>query len=348
MYRAQRTDAATEGLALMRVWGDNLPVTVPVADKLRWQYTENPSGAAEAFLLRAGDLAVGCAGITVRELAYAGHDVRTALLADFAVDKAHRTGFPALVLQRAVKRHVDAAYQLSYGFPNANAVAIHHRIGYQELGKMARYVRVLRHGAYLEKAYGRPLATRVAGAALDQAKLAVRLARTLRPARKNRLAWLTDVDARFDRLWRSARHTLGIACRRDAAFLRWRCLREPGHPTTVAAMTDRATGELRAYAMIRGGAGEPAHVVDLLGLDVGALGDLLTLLAPALYQRGHSAIVVRFLGDPRIPALLRAHHFALRDAQRMVIVHAGTGCPIPAVTLTDATAWYLTDLDEDT
>jgi hypothetical protein len=348
VYRAQLTDATSDREALLRLWADNLPVRGGVEAKRRWLYLEHPCGPAQAFVLRDGETAIGCAGITTRELWYAGQPVRAALLADFAVDKAHRTGLPALVLQRAVKRHVDATYQLSYGFPNTKAVAIHQRIGYIELGNMARYVRVLRHGGYLQRRYGRPFAARAAGFVLDRAKLVVRIARTLAPRSRFALRWLTDTDARFDRLWATARDNFGIACRRDAAFLRWRFLREPAQRAVIAAIVDRETAALHAYAVVAGVPGQIAELADVFGESIAAIDDLFALLAPALYRRGHTAIGFRFLGDPRIVELLQAHHFSLRDADRTVIVHPGAGCPIPAATLSDHRRWYVTDLDEDT
>jgi hypothetical protein len=347
-YRAVLTDPGDGRDDLVRVWTDNLPVRGDVRAKLAWSYLDAPAGKGEALLLRddAG-AAVGCAGITVRELWHRDRPLRAALLADFAIDRAHRTGMPALVLQRATKRHAEGAYDLAYGFPNQNAVAIHRRIGFHELGGMPRYVRVLRHGAYLERKYGNPIATRAAGAVIDAAKLAVRAARALAPSRSAELAWPRDVDARFDRLWEETRGAWGIACRRDAAFLRWRFLRKPDERARIAALASRRGGALRAYAIVGGTPGDAAHLHDLYG-SIEAQDDLLTLLVPALTRDGHTAVSVRFLGDRRIGELLLAHNFSLRDSLRMVIVSEGARCPIDAATLRDRSAWYLTDLDEDT
>jgi len=345
-YRAVLTDPGEARASLIRLWRANLKSHGDAAAKLDWLYLDGPAGRAEVFVLRDDEHPVGCAGITVRELWHHDRPLRAALLADFAVDRAHRTGFPALILQRSVKRHVDAAFDLSYGFPNASAVAIHRRIGYRELGVMTRYVRVLRHGPYLERRFARGVA-RIAGAVIDAAKLAVRLARTVAPSRRSALRWLDDVDPRFDRLWQATRGAYGIACRRDAAFLRWRFLRKPGERNVIATLVGRSTDELRAYAVVGGAAGGMATLLDLYG-ELDAIGELLTLLMPALYARGHTAVGVRFLGDPRMSALLATQRFSVRDHNRVVIVNAGASCPIDRAILEDAAAWYLTDLDEDT
>ncbi len=335
-------------MALKRLWTDNLPVE-DADGKLQWAYLDSPSGPGEAFLLHDADgHAVGCAGITTRELTAAGTPVRAALLADFAVDRAHRVAFPALVLQRAVKRHVDAGYHLIYGFPNAQALAIHTRTGYHHLGDIARHVHVLRHTPYIERRYGMPVAARLAGAAIDTGKHAIQRARARRPSRALALEWLADVDGRFDRLWREHHGWLGIACRRDAAFLRWRFVRKFDERIAIAAAVDRMSGELRGYAVVVGGADDLAELRDLFAVDLDHLGSLLTMLVPVLFRRGHTAVSFRFLGNPRVVELLAAHDFQLRDHDRAIVVARAPSCPVDAAVVEAAAAWYITDLDEDT
>ena len=344
-YRAELTDPVRAHDALVRLWTENLFVTGDLGAKLRWLYVDGPAGAGEMFVLLCDDEPVGCAGIAVRQLWVGDRPLRAALLADFVVDRKHRSGLPAILMQRAVKRHVTASFDLTYSFPNDRAVAVVRRLGYQELGKMDRYVRVLRHGKYLEGRYGRPLATRLAGAMIDRAKLAVRLARTRKLARSVELEWRADVDPRFDRLAEAMHGYFRVACRRDAAMLRWRFLRDANRPV-IAALVAKDSRELRAYAMVRGAPGGLAEIVDLSG-DLDALGELLVLLVPALYQRGHTAVSFRFLGDPRIAALLEAHNFSRRDPNRVVIVNTGLATPAEAAVIRDPRAWYLTDFDED-
>src|SRR4051794_2215991 len=132
-YRAVQTGAHEARASLIRLWTRNLPVGTAVDDKFRWFYLDSPAGPAEAFLLEPQDgpdqgRAVGCAGIGQRDFAYRGQPVRAALLADLAVDKSHRTVLPALTLQRGVQRYTRGAFDLSYGFPNKHAVAIHTRL----------------------------------------------------------------------------------------------------------------------------------------------------------------------------------------------------------------------------
>ena len=205
-YRARLTEAHEARSSLTELWSRNLPVGTVVDDKFRWFYLEAPLGPASAFLLEAQDgpdqgRAVGCAGIGLRELAYRGKVLRAALLADLAVDKSHRTVLPALTMQRAVRKHTQSAFDLSYGFPNKHAVAVHTRIGFHLLGHMQRWVLVLRHAPYLQRVMDLPIVPGIAGRVVDAARRVERAPRSL-PARVwRKLELLDEVDERFDQLW---------------------------------------------------------------------------------------------------------------------------------------------------
>lgn len=353
-YRAIRTELDVARDPLMRLWRDNLPVAGDLDAKLAWFYREAPAGEGAAFLLASDDAAaVGCAGLAGRELAVLGGDaparLRVALLADFAIDRAHRSAMPALVLQRAVKRYVDdAGFALSYGFPNDHAVAIHRRTGYRELGRMARFVRVLRHGGYLERRYGWRRRSRLGGAVADGAALAASTVRALATARTYALRWEAGFDARWDDLW--ARVEGGpapgfqIATRRTSALLAWR-FRAP----TVATLVERAGGALAAYAVVRRSeAGDVAELADVFGASPAALDALFAQLVPALYVRGFAAVLVRYLGHPALRRVLADHWFSFRNTDRSMIVAPTPTCPVDPAILLDSNAWYVTELDEDT
>jgi hypothetical protein len=361
-YRAILTDPRAEVSTLTRLCASNLGMTGDLAATVRWQYLEGPMAPGELFLLRppakADDAAIGCAGITRRELWSVGRPLRAAQFANFAIDRRHRTALPAITLQRAVKRHVEVAWDLGFGFPNRSAIAVYRRVGYHELGELVRYGRVLRHAGYVERALSSrrwvrtlvrgalPLVASALGAVVDAGKRAVDQARALRSRLGSRLTWLDDVDPRFDELWRARRDTFGITAVRDAAFLRWRFLRKPDEPHVIAALTDRATGALRAYAIVRGRPGHLAEIADVFG-GLDALDALFALLVPALRRRGHTAASLRYLGDPRLVAVLGAHGFLPREVERIAVVHAAASCPLEPATVRDPASWYLTELDID-
>lgn len=349
--RPVEDDAGLE--ALLRLRAENL-YTSAAADpraQHRWYYEQNPAGPGQALLLMKDGEAVGCAGIGTRRFVLTGAKLRGALLCDFAVDREHRTGLPALVLQRAVTRLVQKDHDFAYGFPNAAAVAVFRRVGFQQLGQMRRYVHLLRHGDYLARIAPRPFLGRAAALLPD-------LAFALRDALRDRrpppaLALVTlgraEVDERFDQLFEEQRHHHPILGQRGAAFLRWRFFDRPGgEPHEIAALIDRDRGDrLCAYAVLQMDRDEGrVHLRDLFG---GELALLLQRLAPALRRRGFEAMSARFLGAGAVVRTLLACGFRLRDAERAVVIRPSgpTGGSSTEAALLNPERWYLTDADED-
>lgn len=347
-YFIRLTDAREAREALLPIWTANLPVRGAPDEKLRWFYCDGPHGPGRAFVIhpeRECSEAIGSAGFGVRALRFRDRTLRAALFADLAVDRAHRSGLPALALVRAVKRHVSESFDLGYGFPNARAAALYKRAGYRQLGEMQRYVRVLRAGAYLEQRLRAPRVAHAAAAIVDRVRAAASRARALRTSRGDELTWHASFDARFDRLWDAGRTLAPIVCERTAAFLNWRFAAQPGHRYHIAALADRATGELRAYAVVRE-VGLIAELADLFGEDARELDALLAHLVPSLYELDFGSISFRCLGAPWIPELLARHGFSRRKETRMIALSLGDRMAHePAVV--DPAAWFMTDLDED-
>jgi hypothetical protein len=334
--------------ALLRLRAANLHTSAAIDPRAqhRWYYEQNPAGPGQALLLMKDGEAIGCAGIGTRRFSLAGTPLRGALLGDFAVDREHRTGLPALVLQRAVARQVQRDHDFAYGFPNAAAVAVFRRVGFQQLGLIRRFVRLLRHGDYLARIAPHPALGRAAALLPD---LAFALRDTVRSRRyPPGLALVTlgraEVDERFDQLFTEQQHHHPMVGQRGAAFLRWRFFDRPGETHEVAALIDRDRGDrLCAYAVLHIDRGR-AHLRDLFG---GELALLLQRLAPALRSRGIEAMSVRFLGAGAVARTLLACGFHPREAERAVVVRPGRPGDPGADSLLNPERWYLTDADED-
>jgi hypothetical protein len=276
----------------------------------------------------------------VRTLVHRGAPLRAALFADLAIDRQHRSGLPALTLLRSIQAEVTRDFDLGYGFPNHKAIAVYRRAGFVELGRMYRYVRVLRSHRYLPAAA--PWLRLPAAVVADRALAAVARLHRLH-ARRFTLDWPARFDARFDRLWQTVRLDDRIACERSAAFLGWRFAHERHR---IAAVVRRDTGALAAYGVLRPAERGLIELVDLLAAGERELDAAIALIVPAARQLGFAAIGFRFLGDPRVFRVLRAHGFVRRGEPRSIVVALGRGSVLAA--LPTSAAWYLTDLDEDT
>jgi hypothetical protein len=349
-YVVSRVDPRSVEPDLIRIWHDNLPVLGDVRAKLRWSYHDAPERPAFVYVLAAVERdrpprVVGSAGVAVRRFSGIAGELRVALGCDLAVDPPHRTLQPALQVVREVRRDTGTEFDLTYNFPNRHARGLYARAGYHNLGAMTRYVRVLQTAPYLARHLPRPLA-RVAAAPVDFATRARHVLPIQRATRRFRVEWLDEVDERFDALWRTARPTYGIIGRRDASWLRWRCIANPSGKARVAALVDRRSATLRAYAIVQQ-TDDVVHLRDLFGLP-GHVDSLLTLLCPLLRATGASSVSVAYLGSASMVELLAKHGFSAREADRHVYV--GVGNKITGVDRTralDAESWHLTDYDED-
>ena len=93
--------------ALVKLWTDNMSdggIAAVAEQRVSWLYQENPLGPALTWLVKddASGAVVGCASLYPRSVSVRGEVVRAGIGIDLAVDKAHRVGGPAVILQRAV------------------------------------------------------------------------------------------------------------------------------------------------------------------------------------------------------------------------------------------------------
>ena len=363
-YRVERARPDDARAHLLGLWDRNLTVDGGVEAKFDWLYRRAPRRPDDVFLLREGDAAVGTAGVGLRTMQLGDRDGTAGLLADLAVDKAHRSLGPALQLVREVRTWTLGHHDLAYGFPNKLAEGVFKRVGYHPLGTIGRYARVLRHAGYaarvreldlarvpegarawIYKAVELPGFAAVAGAAIDVAQLARRSPAAATASRRLKVISTPGPEREVDELWSRARGEYDVLGHRTREVLAWRF--PPAEHRTWIGAHARATGELRAYAVIDR-EGEGAHIRDLFGHRPDVLG-LLELLPAVLYRTGAIALSMRYLGARWLREALEERGFSARSNDRLIVVGAGEALPEPARgKLVDVEAWHLTDFDEDT
>jgi hypothetical protein len=348
---------------LCRVWSDNLTLGVPAPAKFDWLFHRAPDPADVVFVLKArgpdGDEhIVGTNGLAVRRFQVAGQEVWAAVSADLAVDRMHRALLPALKLVRAWRDHAAGAFELAYGFPNDKALGVLLRVGFRVLGKTTRYVRVLRYAGYVARLRERqtlpalvrgplvlPRVVRAGAHAMDAGRLLLALPALAKAAERYRLFWREDPDPRCDALFAEARHGYDVVGVRSRDFLAWRCPR-----ARFACVERRRDDALVAYAVVeRDEATGAAQVRDLFGHPE-VLGTALDLLVPAMVLTGAHSLSVRFLGAPRVAAVLASRGFEPRpggSGERTVVVEVGTSLPEHTAVIINPDRWHLFDVDED-
>jgi len=348
-YLAEEGDVDALASTMTRLWAENLGSAAGDLDeKLDWYYRRAPTGPGRvvALRLRAGDggagpgEVVGCLGIGARRVYTGGTVERAALLADLVVDRPHRTLLPAMMLARGARAFAARGTDFQYGFPNQSAVGLFERIGYERLGNMARYVRVLRFAPYVARRLAHPSLARLAGAALDVAARVLDVPSWFRAAGGYRLDWPEAPDASFDRLFATARGQYPMIADRGREFLAWRFFSRLADRPRLCTLRRRLDGELGAYAVIHR-VGDVAHLADFLASSAATQIALVRAVLPVLAAEGCTSVSVRYLGPSIVADVLGRCGFRLRDATRAVVFTAADGRPAPRGD------FYLTDADED-
>lgn len=227
-YAVRDGDARADRDAVLAVWRGNLGQDARMAAKYDWFYLGAPAGAPVLQLLtHAGtdggtDAPVGACSAGRRRMLRDGREIRAGVLVDLAVTPEHRSLGPALILQKGLFEAGHRSMDLLYGFPNPKAAPVFKRIGYRALGEMVRYVRVVRHAAYLpRRAPDVPASFASVAGALADACAAMRDALRFRTPGALDAQW-RDRAPDIDALWAASPKPGALIAIRDAAYLRWR------------------------------------------------------------------------------------------------------------------------------
>ncbi|HJW11292.1 MAG TPA: hypothetical protein VJ598_05885 [Albitalea sp.] len=342
-YSVVVADLVADRPALMAMWRSNALQPKAVDAKFDWFYIANPYGKTRQLLLCAGPEAerVGAAGLVTRELWARGEALSAGLLTDFYVAPEHRTLAPAMQLQRQMRKVGLELHDLLYGYPNEKSLPIVKRLGYANLGDLAKFVRLLRYGEYLQRWLPR-WASRAPGAIIDRLlPFAFRPHRLLLQAWHGE--WVAAADDRFDALWARVKRSAAIVGVRDQRFLTWRFFARPSHQYRVFVLSRQRGGEIAAYAVCEA-IGDTFHIRDLLADPQAndAIRVLLHRLSQHAFAEGFVRLSFEFLGNATMRHTLRAAGLFERDKAPLVI-----GFGPQAKDSLAGLDWYLTPADTE-
>lgn len=340
-YAVRTAHLHADRAVVLELWRGQV-ASVP-EQKYEWFYLGHPIEAPTLLLLTHGPQAerVGVAGLGTRRICVQGEVRSAGILVDLVVRPEHRTLYPALLLQRHMLRTALSLHRLVYGIPNKLSTPIVRRLGYTEVGDLVRYSKVLHHGTYLKRRLP-PVVSAVLGAAADRLlPWYFRPHRALLNARESR--WVLATDARFDALWQRVRGFDGLMGVRDAQFLSWRFLSQPGHHYRIFVLTPKGEAGISAYAVCEAD-GRALRIRDFL-VDPSRDDDLRVLmhhLSRQAWREGFASLSLEFLG-PRRPRALLAAAGMVERGKRVLYASFAPQDEARVRTLD----WYVTSADED-
>ena len=271
-------------------------------------YEQNPAGAPSFFLARdeESQAFVGMAAAFPSRLRVFGELVPGAMSGTVAVDDGHRGFGPSIALQRAVVSALtENGTRCAYGYPNEYSEPIIKRVGYVDLGRLTRFVKVSKAGWWSNVcSLAGPRATRgstVAGGARPASTVASR-ERFQRRRHGFRVEQPDRFDDRFSEVCESTWRQHAITSERAPELLNWKyekgAGREGGIYTIFALLS--SDDRVAAYVVYRERNGI-RHLVDIAFLPSRAVVDAL-LSEVILDARNHGvpAITLLHLGSPNL------------------------------------------------
>jgi len=266
-------------------------------------YEQNPVGPPSFFLARDEESQgiVGMAAAFPARLRVFGEVVPGAISGDFAVDDGHRGFGPSIALQRAVVSALEQkGIRCAYGYPNEYAEPIIKRVGYVDLGRLSRFVKVLRSRVVVDTyvrspALARPLAG-VSRVGVDPLLSVASRERLHRRGHGFRVERPDRFDDRFSEVCESTWRQHPITSDRTPELLNWKY--EQGGR--------REGGVYRIFALLRSDDGVAAYVVYRMRNGIRHLVDIAFLPSRAVVD----ALLAEFILDARrqsVPAITLLH-----------------------------------------
>lgn len=346
-YWTSEADLPADAEKLTSLWGMGLHQGGAPQAKLEWYYACNSEGPPLTVFLYRTDTpsAIAVASVGQRRMRIGTTCLTAGALVDFVAQPEHRTFFPALFLQREIRRRALDRHAAVFGFPNRNSLAIVRRVGHRCIGLMVRRVRVLRSATYLAR-YMPGAVSRTIGFAIDGfRRVTVLIRRMVCPGLQSQ--WVERPNDAFDDLWRRAAAPNVLMGFRDCRFLTWRFVRSPLKSYMFFTLVSSADGRLVAYAVCSE-EGSALNVDDfLVDPNIPSAHTRLWLdLSREAVRLGFSSLSVEFLGCAAEQRRLNNLGLLVRG-ERPVYASLAEPPDTAGSWLTEATAWYLTSADDD-
>jgi len=244
----------------------------------------------------------------------------------------------------------DLSFNLSLG-QTEQMRAIQFGLGWQQVSPLPRYVLMLRCGAVLRGKIRPPLARWVAARILELSQAWRGRRRYLRRPRLC-VEEIARFDEAHDRLWERVAAEYGCAVRRDASYLNWKYVEQPGQSfvrlhvrrlqDVVAVIVLSVLDSDHAYRYRR------ALIVEVVvsPTDDAAVHAALDAARRTALQRGADAIVLDLL-NARLERAAVRYGFAARDPARVLLVATGGLGEEERKLVLDRAGWLVTRGDSD-
>ena len=305
----------------------------------RWRYFENPAGTSGIALALEGDEIVGLMSAFAMPFRLNGRPLLASQMGHNDVLKSHRSASAYFLLAATVFRELvenrgfDFCFGVSIRETRDLSVVL---MDFEEVGPIAKLVKVLNPVPHLRKRWRLPLPRRLGRLGALPAGRAAR--RALRPFAASTFEHFAEVD---DGRWGHA-HADHLSVSREPAHMEWRYVSCPlGHYRKLQL---RSRGDLVGFLVyhLYEEQGVRYGVLDeCCSLEANGVGPLVDLAVAELVERDVDAIVAWAAPSTPLRGALRQRGFASRPSPRSLIVRRLTE-GVSASVLAAEGSWYYT------
>ncbi|MCC2594607.1 hypothetical protein LKO27_14470 [Tessaracoccus sp. OS52] len=313
-------------------------------DYYRWMYLKNPAGRAVVQSARLGDRVIASFAVAPKIFQVGGERVTIGKTMDMFTD-------PAFQGKGLIKRCTCAAFEGAlaagmsgwYVTPSVNSYPIFTvRWGYREDLRVVYRARVLRFAPVLAAMIRPTGPARVLGELVDAV-------RRLLPRRPPRLpeGWhleeLQTFGKEADELWDSVSGGYPVAIVRNAEYLNWRYIANPGDYTILGLRQNgRLAGILVLAETLRRGV-PVGEIVDFVceADDEATFGTLISAAAEHSRARGHALVQAWSVFGTALDARMRRAGLRFNRTDVKFLTSPGLTDPL----LADPDSWLLTQGD---
>jgi hypothetical protein len=329
-----------------KAWPHRAAHLVPA--RWRWMYVDSARRLGQeplVWLHRAAGSIVGHMGSIPVDVKLGPEVRRTAWLVETMVLEAYRS--QAIGSRVMVESQSDMPFALSLG-QTAEMREIQLRLGWHQVAPLQVAQLLIRPEHVLKGKLPAP-ATWAVGLALRAAN---KMRELRRPSSRLDTRVLARFEARHDRLWDTAARDLTCAVVRDASYLNWKYVDQPGQDFLRLEFGDGHDVKAVAVWMFREPGGgykyRRAFLVDL----VAPLSDEVLLLqvlqgaCAAAAARGADSLLCMHT-DARLTRALTTFGFRLRQPQRVLLVDPGPLEGAERERALSPDTWFVTQGDSD-
>jgi hypothetical protein len=319
-----------------------------ILPRWRWMFVDSAKRLGlkpQVWLYHDADRLVGHMGAIPVRLKIGGGHRDTAWLVDTMVVESHRS--QAVGSRLMLQSHEDLPFSLSLG-QSADMRDIQFRLGWRQVASLQIAQLLIRPENVLRRKLGTPGAW--------AAGLGFRASAALREVFRDRshmnVREISRFDGRHDALWEAMAHDVTCAVVRDASFLNWKYVDQPGHHFVRLELVEGESPRGVVVLMLR----EPdavysyrrAFLVDIISSlrDESVLHRLVQLATGAAAERGADTLVCMHVNG-HVTRALKACGFRLRKPNRFLLIDAEQVSESELALLTSADNWYLTQGDSD-